>query len=131
MWQTIIQWFGDLTGRHKIIKDFNKYSKNAFINGSAPTLLQASISRGNSNFRHSFSKTIFSGFRIKAMSGKQLDHSEMNIIGDVILGEVEMVRQLMSLGWDTFEVHDNMGSNGLQWKLEKYAKLGGVLNARN
>lgn len=130
MWEKIIQlaeWFGDMQERATLLRNFNHSAKTAFISGVAPTLLSVSASRGNSAYRHAFSKMFLSGFRIKALSGRALTRAEMSEIGRIVLANETMVRKLISLGWDTLEVHDNAGCNGLQWKLTDYANIGGVL----
>jgi hypothetical protein len=131
MWHKIIEivdWFGEMTERHKLIRDFNKAGKNAFIAGIAPTLLETKITNGDSNYRHQFSKFLGGGFRIKALSGRPLKREEMIEIGKVILDNKELVRKLVALGWDTMEVHDNSGFNGCKWPLKDYANIGGYLN---
>jgi hypothetical protein len=45
----------------------------------------------------------------------------------VVLNNQELVRKLISLGWDTLEVHDNSGYNGIKYKLYDYSGIGGVL----
>lgn len=131
MWHKIMEivdWFGDMSERYYLVKNFNKAGKNAFISGIAPTLLEAKITKGDSNFRHQFSKFWGGGFRIKALSGRALEKSEMIEIGKVILDNKTLVRKLITLGWDTLEVHDNSGYNGCKWELKKYANIGGLLN---
>jgi len=130
MWERIIRladWFGDMRERISLVKNFNQSAKNAFICGYAPTLLSVSVSKGNSAYRHAFTKFLAGGFRIKALSGRPLSRPEMIEIGKIVLANEELVRKLISLGWDTLEVHDNAGLNGLQWKLTDYANIGGVL----
>ena len=126
MWYRIIEWFTDLSERRKLIREFNELSRNAFILGVTPTLLKASITLGDSTFKHSFSK-MMSGFRIKALSGRDLETSELHEIANVILENTALVRKLMTLGWDTLEVHDNLAVKGLKWSLERFAKIGGLL----
>jgi hypothetical protein len=131
MWYKIIEiidWFGEMTERYKLIRDFNKAGKNAFIAGIAPTLLEAKITNGDSNYRHQFSKFLGGGYRIKALSGRPLNREEMIEIGKIILDNKELVRKLIALGWDTLEVHDNSGFNGCKWPLKDYANIGGYLN---
>ena len=131
MWYKIIEivdWFGEMTERYKLIRDFNKAGKNAFIAGIAPTLLEAKITNGDSNYRHQFSKFLGGGYRIKALSGRPLNREEMIEIGKIILENKELVRKLIALGWDTLEVHDNSGFNGCKWPLKDYANIGGYLN---
>ena len=131
MWYKIIEiidWFGEMTERYKLIRDFNKAGKNAFIAGIAPTLLEAKITNGDSNYRHQFSKFLGGGYRIKALSGRPLNREEMIEIGKIILENKELVRKLIALGWDTLEVHDNSGFNGCKWPLKDYANIVGYLN---
>lgn len=131
MWHRIIQiadWFGEIAERHKVIREFNRAAKDAFINSTAPTLLQAKITRGESDYRHEFSKWMSGGFRIKALSGRELEKSELISIGRVVLDNEELVRKLISLGWDTLEVHSNQGHRGLKWGLKDHANFGGYLS---
>lgn len=67
------------------------------------------------------------GFRIKALSGRPLNKQEMISISQVVLNNQELVRKLISLGWDTLEVHDNAGYHGVKWKLYDFSGIGGML----
>ncbi|RZJ73115.1 MAG: hypothetical protein EOO45_10495 [Flavobacterium sp.] len=127
MWYRLVDWFSDVRERHNLVRDFNKAAKYAFINGQAPTLLEVRTTIGSMDFRHAFSKFMAGGFRIKALSGQALPKSELIEIGKVVLDNEELVRKLVSLGWDTLEVHDVMGYNGCKWALKNYAKIGGFL----
>jgi hypothetical protein len=129
MWYRIIEWFGEVKERYGLISDFNRAAKSSFIKGTAPTLLNAKITIGsnNSEFKHAFSKFLASGFRIKALSGEPLNKTELIEIGKVVLDNEELVRKLISLGWDTLEVQDVKGFHGVKWALKKYAKIGGLL----
>ena len=134
MWYKIIQiaeWFGEMSERFRLVRDFNRAAKNSFIGGVAPTLLEAKITIGESAYRHTFSKFMGGWFRIKALSGKPLEKNELIEIGKVVLDNEELVRKLISLGWDTLEVHANQGFNGAKWALKNYANIGGILNTRN
>jgi hypothetical protein len=131
MWYKIIEaaeWFGEMAERYRLVKDFNRAAKNSFVSGVAPTLLEAKITRGDSNYRHAFSKWMSAGFRIKALSGRTLEKSELIEIGKVVLDNEVLTRKLISLGWDTLEVHANQGYNGAKWALKDHAKMGGYLN---
>ncbi|RCW91318.1 hypothetical protein [Winogradskyella arenosi] len=131
MWYKIIEiteWFGEVAERYRLVKDFNRAAKYAFIQGTAPTLLEAKITRGESTYKHAFSKWMASGFRIKALSGRPLERGELVEIGRVILDNEELTRKLITLGWDTLEVHSNKGYNGVKWALKEFAKIGGFLN---
>lgn len=130
MWYKIIEiadWFGELGERFKIMRDFNRAAKDSFIGGLAPTLLQAKTTRGESKYRHAFSKFMSGGFRIKALSGQPLPKSDLIEIARVVLDNEELVRKLISLGWDTLEVHDNKGFVGVKFPLKEYANIGGFI----
>lgn len=75
MWYKIIEiadWFGEMAERYRLLKDFNRAAKNSFIAGVAPTLLEAKITKGDSAYKHAFSKWMAGGFRIKALTGRPL-----------------------------------------------------------
>jgi len=130
MWYKIIEiydWFGEMSERYSLIRDFNRSAKTSFIAGNAPTLLEGKITNGESANRHAFSKWLGGGFRIKALTGRALERSELIEIGRVILDNEELVRKLIALGWDTLEVHDNAGYHGLKWALKDHANIGGYL----
>lgn len=131
MWYKIIQiqeWFGEMVERYRLVKDFNRAAKYAFISGRAPTLLEAKITRGDSEYRHAFSKWMGGGFNIKALTGRPLDKSELIGIGRVILDDEALTRNLISLGWDTLEVYSSGGYNGVKWALKDYANIGGYIS---
>ena len=131
MWHKIIDvydWFGELAKRIKVVRDFNYAAKVSFINGQAPTLLQVKTTKGDSNYRHAFSKWMAGGFRVKALSGRPLPKSDLVEIARVVLDNEELVRKLVALGWDTLEVHDNKGYQGVKFPLKEYVQIGGFLN---
>lgn len=131
MWHKIIEvseWFGDVMERYRLVKDFNRAGKNAFIHGIAPTLLEAKITKGEFSYKHAFSKWMGGGFRIKALSGRPLERNELIEIGKVVLENEELTRKMISLGWDTLEVHSNRGYKGAKWALKDYANIGGFLS---
>jgi hypothetical protein len=124
IWNNVREWFSDKNERTALIRSFNKSAKDAFIVGLAPTLLKASVSRGNSDFKHNYSKWMSSGFRIVVFSGRQLTKDEMKMIGSVILSDPQLVRKLVVLGWDTVELHGDQGSYGIQWRLKGIMAIG-------
>jgi hypothetical protein len=127
----ITDWFNDFNERRRLVRNFNLAAREAYISGIAPTLLESSISIGESAYRHAFSKFLSGGFRIKALSGRALTRSEMIGLSEVVLDNQELVRKLISLGWDTLEVHDNAGYNGIKWKLTDYSGVSGMLGTFN
>lgn len=122
-WYKIVEWFRDRSDRQKLIFEFNTSAKQSFIIGIAPVLLNASTSKGDRSYKHAFSHWIYSGFRIKAMSGRQLYRDEMETIGATILSDSVLVRRMVVLGFDTLEVHDDTGRYGLKWQLKNFMEL--------
>lgn len=122
-WNIIIDWFRDRSEKAKLIRSFNDSAKNSFVLGEAPTLLKASISKGERSYRHQFSNWLNTGFRIQAFSGRQLAKDEIKQIGEVILNDSVLVRRLIVLGWDTLEIHGDKGTYGLRWQLKDYMAL--------
>lgn len=131
IWNNVLDWFNDRSERNSLVRSFNSAARKAFVLGLAPTMLKASISKGNSEYRHQFSAWINTGFRIQALSGRSLSKDEMIVIGMVVLHDTALVRQLIALGWDTLEIHDDTGIYGCRWKLIDYANMGGALNEFN
>jgi len=122
-WNRVIDWFRDRSERAKLIRSFNDSAKSSFVIGQAPTLLKASISKGEKSYRHQFSNWFKTGYRIQAFSGRQLAKEEIKQIGEVILNDNALIRRLIVLGWDTLEIHGDKGSYGLRWQLKDYVAL--------
>ena len=122
-WNSILEWFQDRSERNKLVRSFNYSARSSFISGIAPTLLKASISKGDSNYRHQFSNWFNSGFRIQAFTGRALSKDELKHIGNVILNDSLLVRKLVVLGWDTLEIHGDTGAFGCKWQLKDYVQL--------
>ncbi len=122
-WNRIIEWFSDRTERNKLIRSFNSSARDAFVGNVAPTLLKASISRGEQLYKHQFSDWLNTGIRIQAFTGRALSRNELINIGQVILSDNNLVRQLIVLGWDTLEIHGDKGSYGCRWQLKDYIPL--------
>lgn len=128
-WNNLLEWFRDRNDRAKLIRSFNESARNSFVMGIAPTLLKASISRGESSYKHQFSDWLRSGFRIQAFTGRALSKEELVHIGKVILDDSILVRRLIVLGWDTLEVHSDKGVYGCRWQLKDFIPLS--LNSEN
>lgn len=122
-WNNILTWFKDRSERAKLIRSFNESARNAFVAGVAPTLLKASISRGDRSYRHQFSNWLNSGFRIQAFTGRALSKDEIIAIGNVILADDTLIRKLVVLGWDTLEIHGDKGLYGCKWQLKDFILL--------
>jgi len=123
IWNNVIEWFSDRMSRNKLVRSFNNAARDHFVSGYAPTLLKAEVSRGDRSYKHQHSDIFYSGFRIKAFSGKQLDRSELKMIGQVVLSDSYLTRRFIVLGWDTLEVHGDEGKFGLKWQLKDHMLL--------
>lgn len=122
-WNNILDWFNDRSERAKLIRSFNESARTSFVSGIAPTLLKASISKGENSYKHQFSNWLNSGFRIQAFTGRVLTKDELTHIGKVILDDNLLVRRLIVLGWDTLEIHADAGVYGCRWQLKDYLPL--------
>lgn len=122
-WNNILDWFRDRSERAKLLRSFNESARAAFVAGVAPTLLKASISKGDSAYRHQFSNWLNTGFRIQAFTGRVLAKEELVRIGKVILDDSVLVRRLIVLGWDTLEIHGDAGTYGCRWQLKDFIPL--------
>ena len=122
-WNRVLDWFEDRRDRTKLVRSFNKAAKAAFISGAVPTLLSASVSRGDRSYKHQHSHWMYSGFRIVAFSGQQLSRPELKEVGLTVLQNPELSRQLVVLGFDTLEVQPNVGTFGLKWELRDFMML--------
>ena len=127
MWDRILAWFNDVRDRRRFIDDFNNSAKIAFFQGAVDTLMKARITKGNVSFTHSFTKFAAGGFRIKVEAGRPLAKEELLVIGNTILDNQVLVRQMIYMGWDTLEVYNSDIVGGYQWQLMKYSGMGGVL----
>ena len=123
IWNRIVKWFQDMSERRKLINEWNNNAREAYISGAVPSLLEASTSSGNSNYRHEMSKWMMSGFRIKVKSGKPLTKEELLAIGRIILYNNLLVRRIVILGWDTLEVYDAANKKGVQWAFKDFISL--------
>ena len=123
IWYKILQFFQDGRERSAIILGFNHSSREAFISGVMPVMLEAGVSRGEPMYRHQYSRWMRSGFRIKAFSGAQLTRQDIITLGKVILDDPILVRRLVVLGFDTLEVHCDVGQYGCKWQLKDFIAL--------
>jgi hypothetical protein len=89
--------------------------------------MKARISQGNSLYTHSFTKFAAGGFRIKVEAGRALEKHELLTIGNTILSNQSLVRQMIYMGWDTLEIYNANIVGGYQWELMKFSGMGGFL----
>jgi len=123
IWNNILDWFRDTSERTKLVRSFNESARSAFVAGIAPTLLKASISKGERAYKHQFSSWMNTGFRIQAFTGRVLTKDELIHIGKVILDNSVLVRRLVVLGWDTLEIHGDAGKYGCRFQLKDFIPL--------
>ncbi len=122
-WNNILDWFRDRSERSILVQSFNESARTSFVAGIAPTFLKASISKGESSYKHQFSNWLNTGFRIQAFTGRVLTKDELIHIGKVILDDDVLVRRLIVLGWDTLEIQGDAGKFGCRWQLKDYIPL--------
>jgi len=118
----IQEWFREVKQRQLLISEFNQSAKAIFLSGEAPTHLHAKTSKGDKNYRHQYSQ-YYSGFRIVALSGRQLSSEELKEIARVILDNNALVRNLVINGFDTLEIHGENDKTGGKWRLKDYILL--------
>lgn len=122
-WNRIASWFSDLRERKLCINDFNNAAKQAFIVNAVPVYMKAEVSRGNSQYRHAMSSLLFSGFRIKTVSGRFLTSEEIEAVGKTIRSNEELMRKLVTLGFDTLEIYNPQGQKVKDWQLTSLLRL--------
>lgn len=124
MWENIVAWFGDLRERRALIRSFNHNARMAYTFGECPILLQASITLGKRENKTSYS-WLMSGFRIKShMDGYYMRKDMASMIALIILSDTNLVRHLITLGFDTLEVGTESNSTLYVYPLVRYALPG-------
>lgn len=124
-WNYILEWFQDRSERGKLVRGFNRAARNAFIDGTVPVFIKALISKGEKSYHHQFSDSFYTGFRILVFCGDQLSKNDLIRIGTVIMSDDCLIRKLVVLGFDTFEVCGDVGDFGCRWQLKDYLQIGG------
>lgn len=122
-WNIILDWFRDRSERGKLVRGFNNAAREAYILGTAPVLMKATVTRGDSTYRHRFSDWLNTGFRIQAFKGRQLTKNEIIKIGDVVMSDEILVRKLVVLGFDTLEVCGDVGEYGCKWQIRDFLQI--------
>ena len=123
-WNNIVSWFQSLGERSKCVNDFNKAAQAAFIANIAPVYKKADISRGNRNYKHAMSDWLFSGFRIRTLSGRPMTSEEVKNCGLAIVSNQELMRKLATLGFDTLEIYDPYGEKIKDWRITEIMQIG-------
>lgn len=122
-WNKIIVWFTEMGERSNCINEFNDLAKRAFINNTVPVYLKAETCKGNKAYKHQFSSFLFSGFRIRTLTGRDLTEEEVNSLGCIVINNTELSRRLVTLGFDTLEITDNHGYKLKDWQLTTLLQL--------
>jgi hypothetical protein len=119
--QFIIDFFKEFSERRFLLKEFNSVAKLAFVTGATNRLLKAKTTFGDSGYHHSMS-SMFSGFKIMIRNKEYISKEEVKVIGKVVLNNKILLRQLMSLGYDTLEVY---GGDDYyhQWNMSAFGDL--------
>lgn len=123
-WDKIITWFRESSERKRCVNEFNNAARDAFITNNVPVYLKAEISFGNRAYKHSMSNFLYSGFRIKTVSGRTLLHNEVIAVGGAINANKELMRKLVTLGFDTLEIYDTSGQKVKDWQLTSLMQIG-------
>lgn len=126
-WNRIINWFRDMSERNKLLREWNDEAKMSYIQGIVPVLLEATVSMGDSRYKHQFSKLLFSGFRIVIKGTHSLTKEEILDIGRTVLHNQNLVRKMILLGWDTLEIQDVQHARGVKWAFKDFANIGLML----
>ena len=116
-WNRLVTWFSELSEKQRCVNEFNRAAKEAFIYGNVPVYMKAEISRGNRSYKHSMSSFLFSGFRIRTVSGRFLTRNEIEAVGATISANTTLMRKLVTLGFDTLEICSPEGSLVKDWRL--------------
>ena len=116
-WNKITEWFSTSRERNRFIADFNRAAKQAYIANMVPVYLKAESSRGNSNYKHQFSSFLYHGFRIRMLAGRPLDYYEIMDIGNMLIINTGLMRNLVTLGYDTLEITNIHGNVLKDWRL--------------
>ena len=127
-WNKIFSWFRDMSERNKLLREWNEEARTSYIQGLVPVLLEANISKGDSRYKHSCSRLLFSGFRIQIKGTHSLTKEEILDIGRTILHNQNLVRKMILLGWDTLEILDVVHQRGVKWAFKDFANIGMMLN---
>ncbi|MGE0021611.1 MAG: hypothetical protein AB7S72_18210 [Draconibacterium sp.] len=122
-WNKIISWFREAGERKKCVNDFNDAARESFIKNIVPVYLRAEISMGNRMYKHSMSHMLFSGFRIKTLSGRTLSHDEVVAVGGAINANKELMRKLVTIGFDTLEICDTRGNKVRDWQITEIMQI--------
>lgn len=116
-WDRIISWFTEMGERRKCLSEFNKAASDAFILGIVPVFMKAEVSKGNRDFKHMNSNLLFSGFRIRTVSGTMFTNSQVEAVGLTICSNAELMRKLVTLGFDTLEIVSSSGTIVKAWPI--------------
>ena len=115
----ITQWFSDLSSRSKMLQSFNRSAKAAYVSGFTQFVFKATITQGNPQFKHQFSKALVSGLRILIYNNGKVTKDDVAILGLAILANQSLVRRLMLLGWDTLEICCDNSPLKFRWPINE------------
>ena len=113
--------------RMKVVRKFNTAFNTAYLTGEFDRMCKVSIAIGDSSYKHSMSTIVLrSGFKISIKNDDNLTNYDIQEIAKYVLASKPFVRQLMSLGFDTFYDQLSAAINSSDTYLEyciKYDRL--------
>ena len=110
--------------RMRIISQMNAAFKEYFTSGEFTRLCKVSISQGKSENAHEMSSIwLRSGFKITIENDLSLQDGEMKELSQYVTENVEFVRQLMAMGFDTLVIKGKTTGKCQYYSLKRFANL--------
>lgn len=110
--------------RMRIINQMNRAFKEYFTSGEIGRLCKVSISSGKSEYAHEMSALwLRSGFKISIENDLNLQESEINELAQYVTDNVQFVRQLMAMGFDTLIIKGKTTGKSKDYALKRFADL--------
>jgi hypothetical protein len=108
--------------RVKLVRELNRAFLEAYLSGEFDRMCKASISMGDSSFRHSMSTIVLrSGFKIRVQNDENLSGNDISELAKYVLASNPFVRQMMALGFDTLIIIGKHNTYGVRLQLSKFA----------
>ena len=109
------------TSRSEIMAILNNAYEMAYINGITNRICKFSTVSGNSDFKNISSSFNFrSGIEMKILNGCDLQPEEIFLLSSVIIDNPQIVRTLITLGFDTFRIKNSYSNEFIDLNLTEY-----------
>jgi hypothetical protein len=109
------------TSRSEIMTILNNAYEMAYINGITNRICKFSTVSGNSDFKNISSSFNFrSGIEMKILNGCDLQPEEIFLLSSVIIDNPQIVRTLITLGFDTFRIKNSYSNEFVDLNLTEY-----------